>query len=43
MPDPTLDPTTLNDIAWDVNVPTDGMTAPCVASFTVSDVSFVTN
>lgn len=43
MPLPTLDPAALNDIAWNLNVPTDGVTAPCVASFTVSDVSFVTN
>jgi len=43
MPVPTLDPARLNDIAWDINVPTDGVTPPCVAKFTVSDVSFVTN
>jgi len=37
----SLDPTDLNDIVWNMNVPTDGITAPCVASFTISDVSFV--
>ena len=34
----TLDATALNDIGWNLTVPSDG----CVASFTVSDVSFVT-
>jgi hypothetical protein len=43
MPLSTLDPAALNDIAWNLNVPTDGVTAPCMASFTVSDVSFVAN
>jgi hypothetical protein len=43
MPLPTIDPTALNDISWNLTVPTDGVTAPCAASFTVSDVSFVTN
>ena len=43
MPLPTLDPAALNDISWSIYVPTDGVTAPCVASFTVSDVSFVMN
>ncbi len=37
----TLDPTALNDIDWHLTVPTDGTTAPCAASFTITDVSFV--
>lgn len=40
-PDPTLDANALNDIGWTLDVPTDGVTAPCTASFTISDVSFV--
>jgi hypothetical protein len=40
-PMPALDPSALNDIGWQLNVPTDGVTAPCVANFTVTDVSFV--
>ena len=43
MPLPTLNPATLNDISWNLVVPSDGVTAPCVANFTISDVSFVTN
>jgi hypothetical protein len=39
----TLDPKALNDISWNINVPTDGVTAACVASFTITDISFVTN
>ena len=39
----TLDPTALNAIGWNLTAPSDGgVTAPCVANFTVSDVSFVT-
>jgi hypothetical protein len=37
------DPSALNDISWNINVPSDGVTAPCNASFTISDVSFVNN
>jgi hypothetical protein len=37
-----VDPSRLMSIQWQLNVPTDGVTAPCVATFTVSDVSFVT-
>jgi hypothetical protein len=37
----TLDATALNAIGWNLTVPTDGVTAPCVASFTVTNVSFV--
>jgi hypothetical protein len=36
----TLDATALNAISWNVNVPTDGVTAPCTASFTVTGVAF---
>jgi hypothetical protein len=36
-----VDPTALNDISWNLTVPTDGVAAPCVANFTVSDVTFV--
>jgi len=38
----TLDATALNDISWNLTAPSDGVTAPCVANLTVSDVSFVT-
>ena len=38
----TLDPTALNAIGWNLTAPSDGVTAPCVANFTVSDVAFVT-
>lgn len=38
----TLDATALNDIGWNMTAPSDGVTAACVANFTVSDVSFVT-
>jgi hypothetical protein len=37
----TVDPSALNDIGWSLTVPTDGVTAPCVANFSVTDVSFV--
>lgn len=37
-----LDPTALNAIGWNLTAPSDGVTAPCTASFTVSDVAFVT-
>jgi hypothetical protein len=37
-----VDPSRLMTIQWQLNVPTDGVTAPCVANFTVSDISFVT-
>jgi Concanavalin A-like lectin/glucanases superfamily len=40
-PLPTLDPTALNAISWNATPPTDGVTAPCVANFTVSDIAFV--
>jgi len=43
MPLPGLDAAALNDISWNLIVPSDGVTAPCVANFTVSDVSFVTD
>jgi hypothetical protein len=38
----TLDATALNDISWNLTVPTDGVTAPCVANFSVTNVSFTT-
>jgi len=41
IPDPTVDVTAINGVGWTLNVPTDGVTAPCKASFTVSNVSFV--
>jgi len=37
----SLNPTGLNGIQWVLNVPTDGVAPPCVASFTISDVTFV--
>lgn len=37
----TINPAALNSIQWTLLVPTDGVTAPCVANFTVSNVSFV--
>jgi hypothetical protein len=40
-PDPTVDASALLNVGWTLNVPTDGVTAPCTASFTISDVSFV--
>jgi hypothetical protein len=39
-PDVTVDPTAINGIGWTLNVPTDGVTAPCNASFTISNVAF---
>ena len=41
IPDPTVDATAINGVGWTLNVPTDGVTAPCKANFTVSNVSFV--
>jgi hypothetical protein len=38
----TLDPTALNAIGWNLTAPTDGVTAPCVANFSVTNVSFTT-
>jgi len=37
----TLDPSGLNAVQWIMNVPTDGVTPPCMASFTISDVKFI--
>jgi hypothetical protein len=37
----TLDATAMNAITWNLTAPSDGVTAPCMASFTVTDVSFV--
>jgi hypothetical protein len=38
-----VDPSRLLDIQWQMSAPTDGVTAPCMATFTISDISFVTN
>jgi streptogrisin D len=35
-----VDPSALNGVQWNLTVPTDGMTAPCVANFTISNVRF---
>jgi hypothetical protein len=42
MPLPTLDATALNAIGWNLILPTDGVTAPCAASFSVTNISFTT-
>jgi hypothetical protein len=41
MPMSMVDSTALVGIQWTLNLPTDAAIPPCVASFTVSDVSFV--
>jgi Concanavalin A-like lectin/glucanases superfamily len=41
VPMPTVDPTALQGIQWALNTPNDG--GPCVASFTITDVSFVSD
>jgi hypothetical protein len=38
-----VDPSRLLDLQWQMNVPTDGVTMPCIANFTISDISLVTN
>ncbi len=38
----TLDATALNAIGWNLTVPSDGVTASCVANFNVTNVSFTT-
>lgn len=38
-----VDASRLMDLSWQLNVPTDGATAPCAANLTISDVTFVTN
>ena len=30
-------------VQWQLQVPSDGVTAPCTASFTITDVAFVTD
>ncbi len=40
-PDPTLNPSALMDIQWQLNVPTDGVTPACNAHFTITDIAFV--
>jgi hypothetical protein len=37
----TVDARGLNGVSWTMNVPTDGVSAPCAANFTITDVSFV--
>jgi hypothetical protein len=39
-PVPTLDSAALMGVSWNMNVPTDGESAPCAANFTISDLSF---
>jgi hypothetical protein len=39
-PDPRATPGSLIGINWNLEVPTDGVTAPCVANITVSGISF---
>jgi hypothetical protein len=39
----TVDAAALNDVLWSLTVPTDGVTAPCTANLTISDVSFVSD
>jgi len=36
----TVDPTSIVGVGWTLNVPTDGVTAPCRASFTISNVAW---
>ena len=35
-----VDPAHLMNVSWQLAVPTDGVTAPCVAHFTITDVAF---
>src|SRR6185369_3057029 len=37
----TVDAAALNGVQWNLIAPTDGVTAPCEASFTITDVTFV--
>jgi hypothetical protein len=41
VPMPGVDATALQGIQWALNAPSDGVSAPCVADFTITDVSFV--
>jgi len=43
LPLDTVDATALNGVVWNLTAPSDGVTAPCVADFTISDVTFVTD
>jgi hypothetical protein len=36
-----IDPTALNGVQWTLFPPSDGVTAPCVASLTITDIAFV--
>jgi hypothetical protein len=40
-PESRVNPATLNDLQWQLTAPFDDSAPPCVADFTVSDVSFV--
>ena len=42
-PDGPIDPARLMGVQWQLQVPSDGVTAPCTASFTITDVAFVTD
>ena len=42
-PDGPVDPARLMGVQWQLQVPSDGVTAPCTASFTITDVAFVTD
>src|SRR6185436_11955721 len=37
----TVDATALNGVQWTLTAPSDGVTAPCQANFTITDVSFI--
>jgi hypothetical protein len=37
----TVDPAALNGVQWAVNVPTDGVSLACQASFTISNLTFI--
>lgn len=43
VPDGPIDPSRLQGVQWQLTVPTDGSTAPCSATFNITDVAFVTN
>jgi hypothetical protein len=42
-PPGAVDPARLLNVQWQLGVPTDGVTAPCVAHFTITDVAFTNN
>ena len=43
VPDGPIDPSRLQGVQWQLTVPTDGSSAPCSATFNITDVAFVTN